>query len=162
MITQEKLHQMFTYSDGNLIHRYTVQGGKQAGAIAGSPHNAGYRQISINRKKYLIHRLVWLYHYGEMPDQIDHINGMRSDNRIENLRECSYSQNHGNRRKQSNNTSGMKGVFLDKRDGFWMVYVAQEYKGRYKTIQEAADAYDKFAKEHFGEFALTNETLGLS
>ena len=163
MINQDKLHQMFTYHDsGILIHRYTVKGGKQAGSTAGSPHNAGYRQITIDRKKYLIHRLVWLYHYGEMPTQIDHINGNRSDNRIENLRECSYSQNHGNKRMNRNNTSGYKGVFLDKRDGFWMVYVAHEYKGRYKTIQEAADAYDKFAKKHYGEFALTNKTLGLS
>jgi hypothetical protein len=160
MITQSKLHDMFEYrDDGNLIHRYTVQGGKRKGDVAGSPHNAGYRQITINRKKHLIHRLIWCYHYGEVPDQIDHINGERSDNRIENLRECSYSQNHGNKRMNGNNTSGYKGVFLDKRDGFWFVYVAHQYIGRSRSIKQAAAMYDKAAKEHFGEFALTNKEM---
>jgi hypothetical protein len=50
-------------------------------------------------------------------------------------------------------------VFLDKRDSFWFVYIANEYKGRYRTAQEAADAYDMFAKEHFGKFALTNKEI---
>jgi hypothetical protein len=160
MINQSKLHEMFEYrDDGNLIHRHTVQGGKRAGEIAGSPHNAGYRQITISRKKYLIHRLIWVYHYGEIPTQIDHINGQRSDNRIENLRECSYSQNHGNKRMNRNNTSGYKGVFLDKRDGFWFVYVAHQYIGRSQSIEEAAAMYDKAAKKHFGKFALTNKEM---
>ena len=160
MINQSKLHEMFEYrDDGTLIHRHTVQGGKRAGEIAGSPHNAGYRQITISRKKNLIHRLIWVYHYGEMPTQIDHINGQRSDNRIENLRECSYSQNHGNKRMSRNNTSGYKGVFLNKRDGFWFVYVAHQYIGRSQSIEEAAAMYDKAAKKHFGKFALTNKEM---
>ena len=160
MITQSKLLEMFDYrNDGNLIHRHTVQGGKRAGEVAGSPHNAGYRQITISRKKYLIHRLIWVYHYGETPTQIDHINGQRSDNRIENLRECSYSENHGNRRMRNDNTSGYKGVFLDKRDGFWFVYVAHQYIGRSQSIEEAAAMYDKAAKKHFKKFALTNKEL---
>lgn len=163
MLDQDKLHEMFDYSpsDGTLIHKFTVQGGKQKGQRAGSPHNMGYLQIMIFRKKYLLHRLIWLYHHGRWPNQIDHINGVRSDNRIENLRECTYSQNHGNKRMNRNNTSGKKGVFLDKRDNTWFVYVANEYKGRFKTIQEASDCYDKNANEHFGEFALTNKKLGL-
>lgn len=162
MVTQEDLHKMFDYDDitGNLIHRYTVQGGKQEGQIAGSPHNCGYLQICIKRKKYLIHRLIWLYHYGQWPNQIDHINRNRSDNRIENLRECDYSQNHGNRSMQSNNTSGAKGVFYSKKDDAWFVYVAHKYKGWFKNKQDAIDCYDKHAKEHFGQFALTNEDLG--
>jgi hypothetical protein len=94
-----------------------------------------------------------------MPTQIDHINGQRSDNRIENLRECSYSQNHGNKRMNRNNTSGYKGVFLDKRDGFWFVYVAHQYIGRSQSIEEAAAMYDKAAKKHFGKFALTNKEM---
>lgn len=160
MITQSKLHEMFEYrDDGNLIHRYTVQGGKRKGAIAGSPHNAGYRQICINRQKYLIHRLIWCYHYGQLPTQIDHINRERSDNRIENLRECSYSENHGNSGMSRKNTSGYKGVFLDKRDGFWFVYVACKYIGRSRSIEEAAVMYDEAAKIYFGKFALTNKGM---
>lgn len=161
MVTQQELHSMFAYvyETGKLIHLRTVQGGKQAGQEAGSPHNMGYLQIMINRRKYLIHRLIWMYVYGEWPSQIDHINGNRSDNRIENLRTCTYSQNHGNRRIGKNNTSGAKGIFLNKKDNLWSVYVACQYKGCYKNKEDAIKAYDKFAKEHFGEFALTNETL---
>ena len=159
MITQEQMLHMFTYDQatGDLIHRYTVQGGKVSGSVAGSPHNAGYRQICIQRKKYLVHRLVWLYHYGYMPGMIDHVNRNRSDNRIENLRECSYAQNHGNKRKQSNNTSGYKGITEDKRDGYWSSHIAGRHIGRFKTKEAAAAAYDIAAKAHFGEFALTNE-----
>lgn len=161
MITQKELHAMFAYipETGKMIHLHTVQGGKQAGQEAGSPHNAGYLQICIRRKKYLIHRLIWLYVHGNWPTQIDHINGKRSDNRLENLRECTYSQNHGNRGMATNNTTGKKGVFLDKRDNVWFVYIAKEYKGRYKTKEEASDAYDRFAEEHYGEFALTNKNM---
>jgi hypothetical protein len=160
MITQSKLHEMFEYrDDGNLIHRYTIRGGKQKGEIAGSPHNAGYRQICISRKKYLIHRLIWCYHYGQLPTQIDHINRERSDNRIENLRECSYSENHGNRGTGRKNTSGYKGVTLDKRDGSWFVYVAHQYIGRSQSIEEAAAMYDEAAKDYFGKFALTNKDM---
>jgi len=161
MINQNDLKEMFDYdpSRGVLIHKHTVQGGKQKGSLAGSPHNKGYLQICICRKKYLIHRLIWLYHHGKWPNQIDHINRNRSDNRIENLRECDYSQNHGNRSMQSNNTSGAKGVFFDRRDKAWMVYVAGQYKGWFKDKQSAIECYDKHAKEKFGEFACTNKEL---
>lgn len=153
---------MFEYvqTTGQLIHRQTIQGGKQAGQPAGSPHNAGYLQIMIDRKKYLVHRLIWVYHYGEWPNQIDHANGERSDNRIENLRNCNHGENNANRKMGSNNTCGYKGVFLDKRDGVWFAGVAGEYIGRFKTKEEAALAYDAHAKRKFDEFALTNSDLG--
>lgn len=163
MITQHELWEMFYYDadDGVLVHRYTVQEGKRMGETAGSPHNAGYIQLSIQRKKYLAHRLIWLYVHGEHPFQIDHINGNRSDNRIINLRECSYSQNHGNRKKQSNNTSGFKGVAYSRSDDRWVVDVCGVRIGQYKTKEEAAKVYDDTARIVFGEFALTNEMLGL-
>lgn len=163
VVTQFILWDMFDYDrhNGKLIHRHTVQGGKRKGESAGAPHNAGYLQILIQGRKYLIHRLVWLYHYGYMPSQIDHINRDRSDNRLENLRECSYSQNHGNRGLGKNNTSGAKGVYLDKRDGYWFVRMANEYKGRFKTKDDAIKAYDIAAREYFENFALTNKDLGV-
>jgi hypothetical protein len=162
IVDQKLLHSLFEYrDDGNLIHKTTIRGGKQKGETAGSLHNAGYIQIQLCGKKYLIHRLIWLFHFGYFPNQIDHVNRIRSDNRIENLRNCTYGQNHGNSGIRRDNTSGVKGVFLDKRDGFWMGNVANRYVGRFKTKEEAAAAYDHHAINHFREFALTNKTLGM-
>ena len=161
MINQQTLRDMFEYvsTTGQLIHRYTVQGGKQAGQPAGSPHNQGYLQIGIRRKKYLIHRLVWLYHFGEWPGQLDHVNRIRSDNRIENLRECNYSQNHGNRHIDPRNTSGAKGVSYYESNDRYRAQLASRYVGQYRTLKEASDAYDKAAVSHFGEFSLTNKKI---
>lgn len=158
MITFDEVQSMFRYDSvtGNLIHLHTVQGGKRAGAVAGSPHNAGYRQIQLKGKKYLLHHIVWLYHHGYLPGQIDHINRERTDNRIENLRECTYTENHGNTTKQTNNTSGYKGVTWHNRDRKWMAQIAGEYIGLFDTPIDAAMAYDNRADELFGAFALTN------
>lgn len=160
-MNKELLHEMFNYDSdtGNFIHKKTVKGGKRKGDIAGSPHNCGYLQITINGNKYLLHRLIFMYFYGRWPNQIDHINGRRSDNRIENIRECDFSKNHGNKRLNRNNTSGYKGVFYIKSSGRWMTYVAHKYIGTFKTKEEAAQAYDNSAKSHYGEFALTNSRL---
>lgn len=163
MINQRRLHEMFEYvhTTGHLIHRYTVQGGKRAGQIAGSPHNCGYLQICIDRKKYLIHRLIFVYVYGRWPTQIDHVNGVRSDNRIENLRECTYTQNHGNKGLNRNNTSGFKGVCYCRKDRAWIADLAGSRLGNFRTKELAAAAYDRAAILYYGDFALTNKSLGL-
>lgn len=160
-MTQDDFHAMFEYvgTTGQLIHRYTVKGGKIKGSVAGSPHNQGYIQICIRRKKYLLHRIIWFYHYGYWPGQLDHIDGDRSNNRLENLRECSYSQNHGNKRLNRNNTSGAKGVTLNKATRKWRAQLAHRYVGEYATFAEAVAAYDAAARIHYGEFALTNQDM---
>jgi hypothetical protein len=81
---------------------------KEAGTITGH----GYRYIRVNGKMMLAHRMAWLMEYGEDPEGklIDHINGDRLDNRIENLRIATYSQNGANAKRHSRNTSGLKGA----------------------------------------------------
>jgi len=79
----------------------------------------GYRVVSIFCKRYIAHRLIWLYVYGYLPEFIDHINGIRTDNRLCNLREVTQQQNHMNNKRASNNTSGATGVYLNKKSKRW-------------------------------------------
>jgi len=90
----------------------------------------------------------------------DHINRNKLDNRKENLRTCSLSQNLRNRGKQSNNTSGYKGVCWHKRANKWVVFIEvnkkQLYLGLHENIIDAARTYNAAAKKHYGEFAKLN------
>lgn len=95
----------------------------------------------------------------------DHINGDGLDNRRCNLRECTHGQNQMNQKLPKNNTSGYKGVSWNKRCKKWQVRIYVEGKethlGYFKDIVEAAKVYDKAALRHYGEFALTNESLNI-
>lgn len=122
------------------------------GKIASSSVNSdGYSQIGIDNRQYKTHRLAWFYCHGEWPDQIDHINGNRNDNRIANLRNVSYlinCQNH--RTAQKNNLSGFLGVST-KKDGTFQADIRaggkKRYIGRFKTPEEAHEAYLKVKRE---------------
>lgn len=94
--------------------------------------------------------------------EVDHINGDGLDNRRENIRLCTHSENSRNTNRASNNTSGYKGVSRDHRDGRWDSYITLNQRrihiGRFGTAIEAARAYDAKAREIFGEFAKLNFT----
>jgi hypothetical protein len=99
MITQEKLHELFEYrDDGNLIRKVSVQSNAKEGDVIGSVNNCGYLHARIDRKSYKVHRLIFLYHHGYLTDglHMDHIDGNKTNNRIENLREVTKSQNKMN------------------------------------------------------------------
>jgi hypothetical protein len=126
--------------------------------IAGGVISRGYRGVGIDGQRYLEHRLVWFYVHGVWPaDQIDHINGDRSDNRISNLREASQSQNNGNCRKRGNNVSGYTGVFWNTRHAKWQAQIAMNgrnnYIGLFSDIEEAVAARKAAAKRIHGDFA---------
>ena len=111
------LHELFEYRDGELywkVNRYRV---KSLGKLAGWIENTGYRRVLIDGKKYQIHRLVYMMHYGFMPKTIDHLDGNRLNNKIENLRPATIEENCRNSIKRTNNTSGVKGVFWNKQTG---------------------------------------------
>ncbi|EAB3777491.1 endonuclease [Salmonella enterica] len=131
--------------------------GRQAGSVIGSQTWQGYYAFSLFGKKCFAHRLAWLLHYGEWPSQpIDHINGIKTDNSIRNLRLCSLSQNQFNKPTQKNNTTGVKGVYWNKRDKRYVASVqfnGKKYSaGHHKDIDSAKEAVMKLREKLAGEF----------
>ena len=127
--------------------------GDSAGSITGK----GYLQIMIKGRSYYASRLAFLYMLGEWPSaKVDHKNRITYDDRWENLREATHSQNMANRGLSRNNTSGVIGVCWNRADRKWMVRVNNIYLGSYDAIEEATAVRDKFAAEWHGEFAQLN------
>ena len=132
------------------------------GGQPGTVMKKGYRRVAIDGNFYMAHHLAWFYVTRRWPfDQIDHINGIRDDNRICNLREATGSQNARNSKKPITNTSGYKGVSFRKdrkmTSTSWMAYIRVNEKklhlGFYRTAAEAHSAYCAAAIRYYGEFA---------
>lgn len=162
-LTHANLTELLDYEPktGLFIWKFTRTNRIKIGSVAGSITEFGYRSIMICRRPYLAHRLAWFYMTGEWPkDQIDHINGDKDDNRYENLREATRSQNMRNRDKTKRNTSGFKGVHFHSRSSRWRVQIGiggkLKYVGQFRTIEEAHRAYKEAAAAFHGEFARTN------
>ena len=127
----------------------------------GGKNPYGYIVGNVCCKRLQEHRLVWFYHHGVWPKIIiDHINGIKDDNRIENLREVNFSQNSQNKKSHKNSSSGYKGVSWCKQTQKWKSCIkvnnTRKTLGRYKTEKEAAIAYDIVANNNFGQYALLN------
>lgn len=98
----------------------------------------GYLQGAIFERKYLAHRVAWAIHTGEWPkNQIDHINGVKSDNRIENLREATSQENMRNVKRQRNNKSGVTGISWEARREKWLVQIG--LNGKLKHVGYFSD-----------------------
>lgn len=108
------------------------------GKSAGHTTLEGYIEITINDKAYKAHRLAWLYQTGKMPnDQIDHIDGCKSNNIFINLREVTQLENLKNQKIYKNNTSGIVGVNFHKQSGLWRARIGNVLLGYYKDLSEA-------------------------
>lgn len=160
MLTQEELKRQLNYNEetGIFTNRITRSIRSQIGKIPGTESKQqGYVRIRINGKFYLAHRLAWLYVYGAFPEmQIDHINGIRNDNRIINLRNATHSQNNLNCTIRSDNSSGFKGVYWCKSHEKWqaraMINRKNIHIGYYTNREEAGVAYQSFAQINHGSF----------
>ena len=146
-LTAEYLRSILHYDPetGIFTRKVSTSNRVKVGDIAGCQDGLGYLLIRVCSRLHKAHRLAWLYINGSWPtDQIDHINRIRTDNRIANLRDVSHKQNHQNKSTQSNNTSGHPGVCWNKRDSKWVAKITHNYKhislGYFATIEEALSA----------------------
>jgi HNH endonuclease len=158
-ITQARLHEILRYDPetGEFCWRVRLSRASQIGAVAGTV-SLRYRCIRIDGRNYTAHQLAWFYVTGEWATSlVDHRDGDPINNRWDNLRLATRSQNSANRRRNRNNRSGFKGVIWDRRHGGWLARIGKDgrtyYLGRYATAEEAHAAYVAKARELFGEFA---------
>ncbi|CAB5214076.1 putative NHN endonuclease [uncultured Caudovirales phage] len=131
-MNQELLKELFDYKDGQLYWKKSTNTKIVVGSLAGSLDCKGYKSVQVNGKTWKLHRAIFLMHYGYLPSQIDHINGIKDDNRIENLREATTSNNCLNQKLRKTNTSKIKNVSWHKKHQKW--YVQLQVFGKPKHI----------------------------
>lgn len=158
MINRERLRQLFEYDpeSGIFTRKMVTARWTNVGDVAGYLGDRGYVIIGIDRKFYKAHRLAWLYVHGQLPKQVDHINGIRNDNRICNLRACNHAENQRNVLRQKNNTSGFKGVSWHKGHRKWSAGICingkRRHLGYFESREECHLEYVKAALANYGDF----------
>ena len=156
-LTQDVLKSLLNYDPETGEFTWLINKGRaKAGSIARYSDSYGYLRIKINKKDYFAHRLAWLYVYGEFPENdIDHIDGDRSNNSISNLRKATRSENLQNLALSISNNSGFIGVHFKKSAKKYVARIRVEgrhkHLGYYDTAELASEAY-KEAKRKFHRF----------
>lgn len=160
----DKLRKTFTYDNGTL--RYAVSiGSRKAGDATGSMGCRGYLLVGFEGKRLPAHRVVFAMHHGYLPKQVDHINRIKTDNRIENLRPVTNTENARNVGLTSANKSGVKGVHWHKGIKRWIAACRHSGKqhlvGTFSDLAKATEAISAYRKEHLGEFACDATAHGI-
>ena len=154
----EDLHSCFIYEPcTGILRRKIASGTAKPGDVAGSLMPNGYLNVSVMGRKFLVHRVVFAMFHGRWPaGDVDHINGIRSDNRAENIREASRSENMRNTKAHADGFTGIKGVHYYKSRGNYTAQICvngqQIRLGYFSTAEEAKAAYNKAASRYHGEF----------
>lgn len=159
-LSWERLTEVLNYEPSTGLFRWKKRTSNRVavGGVAGSLNPDGYIEIRVDGSLYLAHRLAFFYQTKSWPSEIvDHENLNRSDNRWDNLREATHSQNHANQTIPANNTSGFKGVVWYKRDQCWRAQIkvngSMLHLGYFDDAEAASEAYNSAAIKYFGEFA---------
>ena len=161
-MTQDMLKDLLDYSPNTGVFTWKKRKATwiPPGTIAGNLNKiSGYTQIRITKKLYYAHRLAVLYMTGSFPDdQVDHINGCKSDNSWTNLRSVSPLENRRNAAKSRNNTTGVTGVVWDKNKQKWMARIMVNHKENFlgyfdsvedaKVCRKAAETRHNFHPNH--------------
>lgn len=154
MITQDQLKEVLHYCPETgvftwLISKPSRRKGSEAGSVQ-TAHSKPYRQVGLNNRAYLAHRLAFLYMTGEFPeDQVDHIDGNGLNNIWTNLRPVTCGENHKNRRKYARNTSGTAGVHWSTAKRRWQAAI--RVNGRLNDLGRFHNKEDAIAAREAGE-----------
>lgn len=149
-LTAERLREYLEYNCLTGVFRW-----RGSGCVTGTKTKAGYIRVRIDEVRYYAHRLAWLYVHGEWPpEEIDHINQVKTDNRLCNLRLASHAENTKNKPIPRTNRTGVRGVSKsgERFVARIMVDGVQKHLGRFDTPEEAGEAYHAAAVEGFGTF----------
>jgi hypothetical protein len=161
---QIEFSEVFEFRDGLLFWKprpeasfktrrgWSIWNAQNAGRLAGTIRANGYVVVSVKKRLLLAHRVVFAMHHGFMPEEIDHINGDRGDNRIENLRAASCTQNRRNSVSKAG-ASGVKGVCWKRDKGKWRARVSGRHLGYFSSKECAEGAVVAARSEMHGEFA---------
>lgn len=155
----ERLRHLLAYDPETGLFWWLVgRRGASRGKLAGCARSDGYCVLRIDGIRVLAHRAAWAIVHGEWPEaEVDHKNLNRADNRIENLRLASSTQNKANTRARSTNKAGLKGASFHRMTGKWAAQIqkdnATHFLGLFETAEQAHTAYCKAANLMHGEFA---------
>lgn len=158
-LTHSRLVELLDYDEDDGFFRWKVwRGGCVPGEVAGSPHIGGYVVICVDHVHYLAHRLAVFYVTGEWPaHEVDHCDGVRTNNAYGNLRQASRKENSYNHGTRVDNTSGVRGVSFKKDKGKWRATIQQNrqshHLGYFDEFELAVEARRNAAIAMFGEFA---------
>lgn len=156
--SSELLNSLFSVSSDFRLVNKVSRTSRRAGEYADAHLSGGYRTVYVDGKLRLAHRVIWKMTHGEDPKLfLDHINGDIRDNRPENLREVSHTQNMFNKKTYKSSSTGIKGVHHRKDNGMWRAYVVADGKrlniGQFPTKEDAQAALNPIRAELHGEYA---------
>lgn len=146
---------IFNYNpDTGVVTRKVRRGKWQAGEVVNHVNHSGYLEVRVDGKLYKLHRLIWKMFYGKDPvGEIDHINRVKDDNKIKNLRDVDRLINSINKDLQSNNTSGMRGVSFSKQKDRWISFIKingeHKHLGTFASFDDASKSRKEAEKKYW-------------
>ena len=154
-LTLSQVNHLFEYKDGELLWKNPCHK-NNLGKPVGYNNGNNYKKVTINKKQFYVHRIVYFMHHGYLPKIIDHIDNNKSNNSIHNLREATCAQNLLNRPTKKINQSGYRNVYFNKIRKKWNVRVKANGKlyclGAYEDLELAGLVAEEARQKYQGDF----------